>query len=70
MIKLIIIIVYFLFGYICFKNGIDAFGGRDAYLMATKASLKDYYIMGIILTVFWPIFTIMYLIRKFKEKEE
>lgn len=70
MIKILIIIFYFLCGYICFKNGIDAYGGKDAYLSATSSKIKDYYMVCIVITLLWPFLTIKYIMKKVREHDE
>ena len=69
MIKLIIFVLYLAYGYMCFKKGVDAYGGKNEYLTAQNVSEAQYYTIGLFIMLIWPILTIKAIITKIKENE-
>lgn len=70
MIKLLFIIIYFLYGYICFKSGVDAFGGKEKFLETRGMGNWEYFLMAILIMLFWPILSIKVIIRKIRGLDE
>lgn len=61
--KVLLIAIYFLFGYWMFQKGVEAYGGKEEYMKIVESDTRYYLALFLVIT-FWPLLIIRGLIRR------